>query len=119
MKMDKKSFSSITGWLAILVDLLSLIGFTSGIIKPSGSSFFLHPALLLVLQLAITIYGNVAIAFSYVLKINRIYEKQKEYTPADVEKTLLLFSYLTWVPSFLIWVVSYYIVAGGYELLDI
>lgn len=105
----KPIFSLVTGILAILADILALISFATGLIKFDSATFLHNPALWIVLQFSLIIYGNLALAFSFVLIINRIYDNVLEYYESDLQNTLYLIVSLVWIPSYLIWLVTYYL----------
>jgi hypothetical protein len=106
-------FFSITGWLAITADIAGLISFATGFISPNSSTVLFHPALIVIIQIALVIYGNIALSYEYVVFINKKYINRDSYISKDIKNTMLLFSYLIWIPSFIIWVVSCFLVAKG------
>lgn len=103
------------GCLSVIADVCGLIAFASGFAQPNSSSFFMHPVLWAVIQFSITLYGNIALAFFFMLIINGIYREYSSYIESDVEKTYLLFVFLVWVPSIAIWLSSLYVLSGGHE----
>jgi hypothetical protein len=111
----KSNFSLITSIIAILADIATLYAFASSFIIPDISTFFMHPAFWIVLQLAFTIYGNISFGYWIVLWINKIYSSQKAYYPKDIKNTLLLFAYLAWIPTYLIWIITAFIICGKYN----
>ena len=106
MKLNK---TSITGIIALLADLTGLIMFFKGILNPDSNIFYIHPAFLIIVAFGLLIYGNLAIIFSLICVINTKYETINESPDInDTENLVILYSYLLWIPSFLIWVVILY-----------
>jgi hypothetical protein len=108
----KHAFALISGVLSLVADIVTLLSFIRGFYTLEHRGSLSHPMLWLAVQLAVTVYGNLALGYVYVIAIIKIRSRTAiRPKPSDMWNTLRLFVSITWIPTFLVWVVTCLILA--------
>ena len=106
-QVRRHAFAAISGIISLVADGATLVNFIRGLDKFTADGSLGHSGIWVVIQLILTVYGNFALAFVYVIRIIRIQARSASSAkPDDMWKALKFLIAITWMPTFLIWVTS-------------